>query len=194
MIQIDNAIVSFDLFDQYFLCDLKSSKGACCVEGRSGAPLNDEEAMQLEMYYSDFEQFMLEESKQEAEKQGYSVVDRDGDLVTPLLKGRECIYTYIDEQGVTKCAIERAYFEGFIPFRKPISCHLYPIRITEYDDFDAVNYQQIDICKSGRTCGRAAKLPLYQFLKEPLIRKYGEEWYKDLEVAAEHFKKGDLIN
>jgi len=193
MIQIDNAIVSFDLFDQYFLCDLTVCKGACCVEGSSGAPLNDEEAIQLEMYYPDFEQFMTDESKQEAEKQGYSVVDRDGDLVTPLLKGRECIYTFVDEQGITKCAIERAFFEGLIPFRKPISCHLYPIRITEYDDFDAVNYQQIDICKSGRTCGRSAKLPLYQFLKEPLIRKYGEEWYKDLEVAAEHFKKGDLI-
>jgi len=90
---------------------------------------------------------MTDESKQEAEKQGYSVVDRDGDLVTPLLKGRECIYTFVDEQGITKCAIERAFFEGLIPFRKPISCHLYPIRITEYDDFDAVNYQQIDICK-----------------------------------------------
>jgi hypothetical protein len=188
MIQIDKAIISLDVIEEYFLCDLMSCKGACCVEGSSGAPLTDDEAIMIELHYPDFENYMTEESKTETEIQGFSVIDRDGDLVTPLLNNKECVYSYIDESGITKCAIEKAYLEGIIPFRKPISCHLFPIRITEYDDFDAVNYQKIPICNSGRICGKENKLPLYKFLKEPLIRKYGEEWYKDLEVAAEHIK------
>jgi len=188
MIQIDKAIISLDVIEEYFLCDLMSCKGACCVEGSSGAPLTDDEAIMIELHYPDFENYMTEESKTETEIQGFSVIDRDGDLVTPLLNNKECVYSYIDESGITKCAIEKAYLEGIIPFRKPISCHLFPIRITEYDEFDAVSYQKIPICNSGRICGKENKLPLYKFLKEPLIRKYGEEWYKDLEVAAEHIK------
>lgn len=187
MIQIDKAIISLDIIEEYFLCNLMSCKGACCVEGSSGAPLTDDEAIMIELHYPDFEKYMTEESKKETEIQGFSVIDRDGDLVTPLLNNKECVYSYIDESGITKCAIEKAYLEGITPFRKPLSCHLFPIRITEYDDFDAVNYQKIPICSSGRLCGKENKLPLYKFLKEPLIRKYGEEWYKDLEIAAEHF-------
>ncbi len=188
MVQIENTIISLDIFEEYFSCDLSSCKGACCVEGSSGAPLTDEEAILIETYYPEFEKFMSPESKQETEIQGFSIIDSDGDLVTPLLRNEECIYSFTDESGVTKCAIEKAYFDGIIPFRKPISCHLYPIRITEYDDFDAVNYQKIDICKSGRICGKNQKIPLYVFLKEPLIRIYGESWYKDLEIAAEHLR------
>jgi len=143
MIQIDKAIISLDVIEEYFLCDLMSCKGACCVEGSSGAPLTDDEAIMIELHYPDFENYMTEESKTETEIQGFSVIDRDGDLVTPLLNNKECVYSYIDESGITKCAIEKAYLEGIIPFRKPISCHLFPIRITEYDDFDAVNYQKM---------------------------------------------------
>lgn len=193
MVQIENTIISLDIFEEYFSCDLSSCKGACCVEGSSGAPLTDEEAIMIETHYSEFEKYMSSESKLETEIQGYSIIDSDGDLVTPLLRNKECIYSFTDEAGVTKCSIEKAYFQGLIPFRKPISCHLYPIRITEYDDFDAVNYQKIDICKSGRTCGKNQMIPLYVFLKEPLIRKYGDSWYKDLVVAAEHLKNQKSI-
>jgi hypothetical protein len=188
MIQIGKTIISFDIFESHFLCNLSACKGSCCVEGDSGAPLTDEEAIQIEIYYPDFEKYIPAINKKEVEIQGTSVVDKDGELVTPLYNKRECVYTFIDEEGITKCAIEKAFLKGEIPFRKPVSCHLFPIRITEYSDFDAINYQELEICKPGRECGAINKLPLYQFLKEPLIRKYGEEWYKEVEIAAEYLK------
>jgi len=188
MIQIGKTILSFDIFESHFLCELSACKGACCVDGDSGAPLTEEEALMIETYYPDFEQYLSEENRQEVEIQGTSVIDKDEDLVTPLHNRMECAFTFIGEDGITKCAIEKAFLKGEIPFRKPVSCHLFPIRITEYSDFDALNYQQIGICQPGRECGNKNKLPLYQFLKEPLIRKYGEEWYKEVEIAAEYLK------
>jgi len=189
MIQIDRAIISLDIFQEHFLCDLMACKGACCVEGDAGAPITDKEAQLIEKYYPEFEIYLDEKKKEIIKKQGYSVVDKDGDLVTPLYQNRECIYTFTDERGITKCAIEKAFLEGKIDFRKPVSCHLYPIRITEYKNYDAVNYQQIDICQPGRTCGTQNQLPLYIFLKAPLVRKYGEKWYRELEVAAKYVKR-----
>jgi len=188
MIQIENTIISLDIFENHFLCSLSECKGACCVEGDSGAPLTKEEAIQIETYYPYFKAYISRKNRLEVEAQGTSVIDSDGDLVTPLLNKRECVYTFTDENGITKCAIEKAFLNGEIPFRKPVSCHLFPIRITEYSDFDALNYQELAICKPGRKCGAKNKLPLYQFLKEPLIRKYGEEWYKEVEIAAEYLK------
>ncbi|HKK81426.1 MAG TPA: DUF3109 family protein [Prolixibacteraceae bacterium] len=188
MIQIGNTIVSFDLFDSFFLCDLAACKGACCVEGDSGAPLTKEEARLIEENYVKFKDYLAPKYIKAIEDQGISVIDADGDLVTPLYNNRECAYTFIDDHGITKCAIEKAYFEGKSTFRKPVSCHLFPVRIAEYAHYDAINYQQLDICKSGRECGIAQKVILYKFLKEPLIRKYGEEWYKELEIAANHIK------
>jgi len=186
MIQIGNTIISFDIFDGKFLCDLAKCKGMCCVEGDSGAPLTDNEAIDIELYYPVFKKYLSPHYKAEVENTGTSVVDKDGELVTPLYNHKECLFTFTDEDGCTKCAIEKAYLNGEIPFRKPVSCHLFPIRIAEYDDFDAVNYQQIPICQSGRSCGEKNNLLLYVFLKEPLIRKYGEEWYRELEIAAEY--------
>lgn len=188
MIQIGETIISFDIFEEHFLCDLSLCKGACCVEGDSGAPLSNEEALLIEQHYSIFEKHLSQAHKTEVHKQGYAVIDSDGDLVTPLYNKKECAYTFTDERGITKCAIEKAFLDGEINFRKPVSCHLFPIRITSYDDFDAINYQQLDICKGGRSCGVKNKLPLYQFLKEPLIRQYGEEWYHELEIASEYLK------
>ena len=188
MLEIGRAIVSLDVLDKHFLCDLLKCKGACCVEGDSGAPLTAEEAIEIEQNYPAFEKYIPENHKKEVEKQGFSVIDSDGDLVTPLVGNRQCAYTFIDEKGILKCAIEKAYFEGEISFRKPVSCHLFPIRITEYKRFDAVNYQQLDICKPARKCGAGEKLPLYKFLREPLIRKYGSEWYEQLVYAAENLK------
>lgn len=184
MLEIGKTIVSFDVLEEHFLCDLMKCKGACCIEGDSGAPLTEEEALEIEKTYPEFVNDLPEKHKEEVNKQGFSVIDEDGDIVTPLVDNRQCAYTFTDDQGILKCAIEKAYFEGKINFRKPVSCHLFPIRISEYSSFDAVNYQQIDICKPGRMCGRGQLLPLYKFLKEPLIRKYGEDWYEQLSIAA----------
>ncbi len=186
MLEIGRAIVSFDILEKHFLCDLLKCKGLCCLEGDSGAPLTPEEARTIESVYAEVEPYLPREHRDEVRKQGFSVTDSDGDLVTPLVNNRQCVYTYLDEKSIWKCGIERAFLDGKITWRKPVSCHLFPIRITEYTDFDAVNYQQIDICKPGRQCGAGARLPLYKFLKEPLIRKYGEEWYQQLEYAGDH--------
>lgn len=186
MLEIGRTIISFDVFEKHFLCDLFKCKGACCIEGDSGAPLTEEEAQIIEKDYASFEDYLPKKHKKEIAKQGYSIIDSDGDLVTPLVNNRQCAYSFYDEHGILKCSIEKAFFEGKTKFRKPVSCHLFPIRITEYKRFDAVNYQELDICKPGRECGKSQKLPLYKFLKEPLIRKYGEEWYNEVELAAEH--------
>lgn len=158
------------------------------MEGDSGAPVTAEEAKAIEEAYPHFQQYIPESHQEEISRQGFAVVDFEGDLVTPLVNSMQCVYTY-EEKGILKCGIEKAYLEGKIKFRKPVSCHLFPIRITEYKRFDAVNYQQIDICKPGRQCGKREKLPLYVFLKEPLIRKYGQEWYEQLQFAAQNYHR-----
>lgn len=185
MLEIGRTIVSLDILEKKFLCDLLKCKGACCVEGDSGAPVTLEEVKAIQEAYSEIEPYIPESHREEIRKQGFAVVDLDGDLVTPLVNNKQCVYTYA-ENGILKCGIEKAFLDGKINFRKPVSCHLFPIRITEYKRFDAINYQQIDICKPGRQCGKTEKLSLYVFLKEPLIRKYGEAWYEQLEYAAEN--------
>lgn len=184
MLQIGKTIVSLDILEQEFCCDLTNCRGACCIEGDSGAPLTLEEAKLIKELYPQFEEYLSERNRTEIREQGYSVTDADGDLVTPLVGNNECVYTYIDEEGNTKCAIEKAFLEKGIPFRKPLSCHLFPIRITEYKRYDAINYQRLTVCNSGRNCGRDNKIHLWQHLKDPLIRKYGVKWYHDLETAA----------
>lgn len=184
MIEIGRTIISRDLFEEHFLCDLQRCKGACCIEGDSGAPLAPGEAEAIKRDYPHFSEYLPEHHRQEIALRGYSVVDMEGDQVTPLVNNRQCAYSFYDGAGVLKCAIEKAYAEGRTSFRKPVSCHLFPVRITSYKRFDAVNYQQLDICKAGRECGHANRLPLYKFLKEPLIRKYGEEWYRQVEAAV----------
>jgi len=186
MLEIGRTIVSLDILEKQFLCDLLKCKGACCVEGDSGAPLTSEEAKTIEEVWSEVEPYIPESHRIEIHNRGFAVIDLDGDLVTPLINNRQCAYSF-EENGVLKCSIEKAFLDGKTKFRKPISCHLFPIRITEYKRFDAVNYQQIDICKPGRKCGKSEKLPLYVFLKEPLIRKYGEEWYEQLNYAAKNY-------
>ncbi len=186
MLQIGKAIISLDVLQKEFCCDIEKCKGACCVDGDSGAPLTPEEATIIETLYPDFEDYLSEENKAEIEKQGFSVTDSDGDLVTPIVGNNECVFTFTDERGITKCAIERAYFDKKTSFRKPVSCHLFPIRITVYKRFEAVNYQQLDICQSGRICGKIQGLPLWKYLAEPLTRQYGSEWYEELKYAAEN--------
>ncbi len=184
MHQIKETLISDDLLQEYFVCDLNSCKGACCVEGDSGAPLLAEEKQILEDVYPLVEAYLTEEGKAEIQKQGKYVVDKDGDLVTPLLVNGTCVYATKDANNTLKCGIEQAYNEGKIDFKKPISCHLFPVRIKEYKTFTAVNVQLLDICSCACSLGKKLKVPVYQFLKEPLIRKFGEDWYQALEDAA----------
>lgn len=188
MIEIGRAIVSLDILEEQFLCNILKCKGACCVDGDSGAPVTLDEVESIKEAYPHFKSYLPEKHIEVIERVGFSVIDIDGDRVTPLVNNKQCAFTYFDKE-VLKCGIEKAFIEGKISFRKPISCHLFPIRITEYKRFDAVNYQQIDICAPGRECGKANKLPLFVFLKDPLVRKYGTEWYEQLEYAANHYKK-----
>ncbi len=186
MIAIDQTVVSEELLEKKFVCDLARCKGACCVEGESGAPLDKEELKLLEEVYPIVKDSLSKEGRESIEEQGVYVTDNEGDLVTPLVGGyRECAYT-IFENGIAKCSIEKAYFEGKTKFRKPMSCHLYPVRITKYKSYDAVNYEKWSVCKPACKLGEELKMPVYVFLKEPLIRKYGVGWYAQLELVATH--------
>ncbi len=188
MIQIENSLVSLDVIEAYFLCDLASCKGACCIEGDSGAPLEKNELEELENALPAVWEYLSKEAQDIIKKQGVAYIDSDGDVVTSIVNGQDCVFTCYDEKGTCLCALEKAYKEGKINFYKPVSCHLYPIRITEYKDFNAVNYNKWNICKSACTLGKQNKLPLYKFLKEPLIRKFGEDWYKALEITAQEWQ------
>lgn len=190
MMQVGNCIVGTELLEEDFLCNLDSCKGHCCVEGEAGAPLEEGEAEQIEKYYPIFKKYLREEAIKEIEKLGYSVIDkRDGEPVTPLRKGKECVYT-IFEHGIAKCGIEKAYLNGKIPFRKPVSCHLYPIRIKKLGDgMDALNYHFWHVCDPARKYGCKKKVKAYAFLKDALTRKYGEDWYNELLEVVEAYNK-----
>lgn len=183
MLQIGKTIVSFELIEQNFVCDTSVCKGVCCVHGDSGAPLEADEAETMKKIYPKVKPYMQQTGIVTIDKEGVAVVDTDGDLVTPLIDGKECAFTFF-ENGEAKCSIEKAWFEKKVSFRKPVSCWLYPIRITKYKDFEAVNYHQWDICKCAVKKGNQLKTPAYVFLKEPLSHKYGKDWYKELELAA----------
>lgn len=184
MIQIDDKVISTDLFTRKYLCDLSKCKGECCDEGDSGAPLEESETAILDEIYPMVEPYLNEKEKEEIAKQGKWVIDSDGDKVTPIINGRECVYTYRDEDGTWKCAIEKAYNEGKISFKKPISCHLYPIRVTKYKKFEALNFHEWHVCKPAMELGEKIGLPVYKFLKEPIVRAYGEEFYNAMEELA----------
>ena len=189
MIQIDDKLISEDLFSEEFVCNLAKCKGICCVEGDAGAPLDEDETKILDEIYPKIKSYLRPEGIQAIEEQGTYTLDFEGDLVTPLVNNAECAYVIFDEKGYTKCAIEKAYEEGVIDWQKPISCHLYPIRITEYSNFSAINYHEWDICSDACTLGKELGVKVYQFLKKPLIRKYGEEFYQTLSEAAEEWEK-----
>ena len=190
MIELGKTIISQDIFEKDFVCNLSACKGACCVEGDGGAPVTADELKILEEIYPKVEPYMRPEGIAAIKKQGTSVQDWDGEMVTPLVNGKECAYVIFDEKGITKCGIEKAWEDGVIDFKKPISCHLYPIRITYYRDFDALNYHKWDICSPACTLGAELKVPVYRFLKDALIRKYGEDWYAEIEGIDEALNRG----
>jgi hypothetical protein len=182
MIVIDDIIVSDDLFLVRFCCHLDRCFGACCIAGDAGAPLDADEISLLEDHIDDIAPFMTERGLEVVRSQGVFDYDSFGSYVTPLVRDAECAFCNFTD-GIAWCAIEKAYEEGGIRFRKPISCHLYPVRITRYDDFEAVNYHKWPICKPALKNGKKQGLMLYQFLKVALIRKYGKKWYYELERA-----------
>lgn len=188
MVQIDDTIISLDVFDAKFICDLDKCKGECCIEGESGAPLEDDEVAKLEAVLSIVWDDLSEEAKAVIDAQGVAYEDMDGDMVTSIVNGKDCVFTCYDASGMCKCAIEKAYREGKIDFYKPISCHLYPIRLEKYREFTAVNYHRWSVCKAAEILGQKEGLPVYKFLKEPLIRKFGSEWYEQLEICADELK------
>lgn len=188
MIEIDGKIIASDLLTEQFCCDLAVCKGECCVEGDSGAPLEIEEVDELENEYPNYKPYMTAEGIEAVESQGFMVVDIDGDYTTPLIDGAECAYSF-KENGITFCAIERAYREGKCGFLKPISCHLYPIRVKHFATGDyGLNIHRWNICKCAFDCGKREGVKLYKAMREPLIRRFGEEFYEALCQAAEMFE------
>lgn len=187
MIQVGEVLLSEDLFTEHFVCDLNACKGACCIEGDAGAPLTAEEVGIIEDEIDAILPYLTEEGKRSIEKLGIFDVDTDGEFVTSLNNGKECVFTTYDKNGTAKCGIEDAHRAGALGFKKPISCHLYPIRVSKLRLHDALNYHKWNICAPACECGSKLKVKVFQFLKEPLIRKYGNEWYQQLLEADNLF-------
>lgn len=189
MIAIDNILVADAVLKEQFVCDLSKCKGACCVDGDAGAPLENDELDEINNVYEAVLPYLNEESRSELERQGRYVYDREYGWVTPTINSKVCVYGIIDEQGVVKCGIEQAFMDGKIKWKKPISCHLFPVitKNSKRSDDIYVNYEpREDNCKAACTLGKKLKVPVYIFLKEALTRKFGEEFYEALEATANH--------
>ena len=184
IIEIGNKLVSAYLLEKRFVCDLNACKGACCVEGDAGAPLKMSEISMLESILDDVKPYMTDEGLKAVEKSGVFYMDADNDPVTTLMEGGACAFTSFDADGTAKCGIEQAYYDKKIKWKKPLSCELFPIRVKEYRKFTAVNYEEIDICKPACACGDQLNVPVYRFLKTPIIRAFGEAFFNEL-VEAE---------
>lgn len=188
MIQIDDTIISTDVLEKEFVCNLNKCKGICCVEGDSGAPLDEDELEILDQIYPKVKPFLTQKGIESIEKQGKYIKDWEDDWTTPLVNEKECAYVTFEENGMTKCGIEKAYEAGEIDYQKPISCHLYPIRVQEYEKFTAVNYHKWPICNDACSLGQELGVTVAEFVKNPLIRKFGETWYNQLMMAQEQIK------
>lgn len=187
MFQLGKTIVSEELLKEEFVCNISACKGECCVAGDAGAPLVKEEVKILENIFEKVKPYMSKKGIDAVLEQGTSIITPSGDLETPLVNDKECVYVVFDDKGVACCAIEQAYNSGVIDWKKPISCHLYPVRVQDYSEFSAVNYDRWSICSDACSLGKELKVPVYKFVKEALIRKFGKDWYDTLEkVALEH--------
>lgn len=183
MIAIDNTLISEKIIEEHFVCDLSLCKGACCVEGDSGAPLTKKEAKNIKNSIKKIKPFITKKGAEEIRQTGTSILDEDNELTTPLVQGKECVYVYFENE-VARCGIEKAFNQKKINFQKPLSCHLYPIRISSYKNYDAVNYHKWKICSPACKCSSQIKTPIFQFVKHALIRKYGKEWFEKLSLIA----------
>lgn len=184
MFQIGKTIVSEEIVQKDFLCNLSACKGACCIAGDAGAPLEAKETEILKEIYPLVKPFLRKKGIEAIEQQGTSVIGEDGEFETPLVDGADCAYVTFDNRGTALCGIEEAYNQGEIKWKKPVSCHLYPVRVQDYSEFAAVNYHHWEICDDACTLGKELQVPVYKFVKEALIRKFGEDWFMELEKAA----------
>ena len=191
IIQIDDCLVSDEIITEYFACDYEKCKGCCCIIGDSGAPLEESEVEAIEKNYSIFSPDMQEKGRAVVDKTGFFEVDIDGDIVTPLVPGsEECAYCHFDDEGNCLCSMEKCWFQGKGDFRKPISCWLYPIRITKLSNgMRALNLHRWHICQDAFARGKKEKIRVYEFLREPIIRYFGEDFYEALEEAAKYILK-----
>jgi hypothetical protein len=188
MILLENTIVSEDILEKNFICNLAACKGACCIEGDSGAPITQDELEILEAELENIKPYLTAVSLEAIKTQNFWEKDTDGDLVTTCLPTGECNFSLRDEAGILKCGIEQAYRDGKASIQKPLSCHLYPIRISNVGEFEALNYHRWDICKPACKLGEEHQVAVYQFLKEPLTRKFGADWYNELDEIAKQWK------
>lgn len=189
MFQIGKTIVSEDIIQKDFVCNLSACKGACCIDGDAGAPLDAEETQILKDIYPKVKPFLRKEGIAAIEAQGTFITTEDGELETPLIDGADCAYVIFDNRGTALCGIEEAYNQGEITWKKPVSCHLYPVRVQDYSEFAAVNYHHWHICDDACTLGKELQVPVYKFVKQALVRKFGEDWYGELEKVAENLSK-----
>jgi hypothetical protein len=191
MIAIDNVLLSDKIISEQFVCDLTKCKGACCVDGDAGAPLDRKELKEIDAVFDEVLPYLNNISKKEIERQGRFVYDREFGWVTPTIDSKICVYGITDNNGIVKCGIEQAYLDGKIKWKKPISCHLFPIIVKKSKDgiTELANYEpREDHCKAACSLGKKLKVPVYEFLKEPLLRKFGEPFYEALEATAKHLK------
>lgn len=194
MIEIQNTLVSLDLFSQNFCCNISVCRGCCCVEGDAGAPVEIEEIAEIEEAMEIVWDELTPAAQKVIEKQGVVYTDRSGELVTCIVNDRDCVFTRHAEDGTCYCVLDKAYREGKTKFQKPISCHLYPVRIKNIGGMIGLNYDQWDICKCGKDLGCKLGMPLYKFLKEPLIRKFDKEWWNECDIAAKELKKAGYLD
>ncbi|WP_034042716.1 DUF3109 family protein [Wocania ichthyoenteri] len=187
MFQLGKTIVSEDIIEKDFVCNLSACKGACCIDGDAGAPLDKDETQILKDIYPKVKPFLRQAGIDAIEKQGTHITTDFGDFETPLINNADCAYVIFDEKDTALCGIEEAYNQGEISWKKPVSCHLYPIRVKEYSEFSAVNYDKWEICNDACSLGKELQVPVYKFVKEALIRKFGEDWYSELEKVAKTF-------
>jgi len=192
VVQVGDVIVSLDVLRERFSCDLDACHGACCVEGDAGAPVTLDEIAEIEELLSEVEEDLAPEAREVIARQGVAYSDPSGELVTSIVGGKDCVFC-MKQNGFTLCALEKAWREGRTTFMKPASCHLYPIRVSRYGVYTALNYNRWDICKAAVLKGQKDDMPVYRFLREPLIRQFGQEWYDELELVASEMAKQHLL-
>ncbi len=185
MFQLHKTIVSEEILDKEFVCNLGACKGACCVQGDAGAPLEEEELQILTEILPTMKKYLSKKGLKAIEHHGPYTTNEQGEYETTLINGEDCAYVIYDKNDVALCGIEEAYNQGDISFKKPVSCHLYPVRIRQYTEFAAINYDRWEICDDACSLGKEMKVPVYKFVKQALVRKFGQKWYDELQEIAE---------
>lgn len=193
MLQIQDVIVSFDVLTKCFSCNLECCKGACCIEGDAGAPVTAEEIAQIEELLPAIWDDLSIEARKVINRQGVAYTDPEGELVTSIVNGKDCVFTCYGEDGCCYCAIEKAFREGRCKFKKPVSCHLYPIRVKKLGDYWGLNYDRWDVCRAAVIRGEQEGIPLYKYLKEPLIRRFGQSWYDELDFTVTELHRQGIL-